>query len=246
MAPARTRRRQAEPFGASDGRDLAHEFCRLDSRSAERHPRRCLRARLRAARRRDSTPQAAYDIDCGRARRRLRSECTRRGCERRICHGRTRCESFAQRDGGVGGGQYRGRGASRSALNGIGGNVAYKFAFIMDPLEKVLIDKDTTFVFMLEAQFRGHEVYFLGLKDLYARGPQVIARARRCEVVRGVPHFRFHDDGAEYPIENFDAVFMRKDPPADANYLYATMLLSLADTRRTFFLNHPRGLREAI
>ncbi|HSU90814.1 MAG TPA: glutathione synthase [Sporolactobacillaceae bacterium] len=123
--------------------------------------------------------------------------------------------------------------------------MAYKFAFIMDPLEKVLVDKDTTFVFMLEAQFRGHEVYFLGLKDLYARGPQVIARARRCEVVRGVPHFRFHDDGAEYPIENFDAVFMRKDPPADANYLYATMLLSLADTRRTFVLNDPRGLREA-
>jgi len=29
--------------------------------------------------------------------------------------------------------------------------VAYKFAFVMDPLEKVLVDKDTTFVFMLEA-----------------------------------------------------------------------------------------------
>src|ERR1700674_6051968 len=88
--------------------------------------------------------------------------------------------------------------------------MARRFAFIMDPLDRVLVDKDTTFVFMLEAQFRGHEVYFLGLKDLYARGPQVIARARRCEVVRGVPHFRFHDDGAEYLIENFDAVFMRK------------------------------------
>lgn len=123
--------------------------------------------------------------------------------------------------------------------------MSYKFAFIMDPLEKVLVDKDTTFVFMLEAQFRGHEVYFLGLHDLYARGPQVIARARRCEVVRGTPHFRFLDEGAEYLIENFDAVFMRKDPPADAHYLYATMLLSLADSRRTFVLNSPSGLREA-
>src|SRR5258708_12818357 len=71
-----------------------------------------------------------------------------------------------------------------------------------------------------------------------------MARGRRWEVVRGVPHFRFLDEGAEYPIENFDAVFMRKDPPADANYLYATMLLSLADTRRTFVLNDPRGLPE--
>ena len=47
--------------------------------------------------------------------------------------------------------------------------MAYKFAFIMDPLENVLVDKDTTFVFMLEALKRGHQVYFLGLRDLYAR-----------------------------------------------------------------------------
>jgi len=122
---------------------------------------------------------------------------------------------------------------------------AHKFAFIMDPLEHVLVDKDTTFVFMLEAQFRGHEIYFLGLRDLYARGPHVIARARRCEVMRKDPHYKFLDDAVEYPLETFDAVFMRKDPPADAAYLYATMLLSLADSHRTFVLNNPAGLREA-
>jgi glutathione synthase len=123
---------------------------------------------------------------------------------------------------------------------------ANKFAFLMDPLDRVIVDKDTTFVFMLEAQFRGHEIYFLELRDLYARGRHVIARARRCELTRrGDPHYKFLDDGAEYPIENFDAVFMRKDPPADAAYLYATMLLSLADSRQTFVLNNPAGLREA-
>ncbi|MGC1191942.1 MAG: hypothetical protein WA861_15220, partial [Candidatus Binatus sp.] len=124
--------------------------------------------------------------------------------------------------------------------------VARKFAFIMDPLERALVDKDTTFVFMLEAQFRGHEIYFLGLRDLYARGQQVIARVRQCELTRrGNPHYKFLDDGVEFPLEHFDAIFMRKDPPADAAYLYATMLLSLADERKTFVLNHPAGLREA-
>ncbi|MFZ0659921.1 MAG: glutathione synthase [Candidatus Binataceae bacterium] len=121
----------------------------------------------------------------------------------------------------------------------------HKFAFIMDPLEGVLVDKDTTFVFMLEALRRGHEIYFLGLRDLYARGPQVMMRARRCEVMRATPHFRFLDEGDDYAIEHFAAVWMRKDPPADANYLYATMLLGLADPRRTFVLNNPSGLREA-
>src|SRR5215831_4271560 len=123
--------------------------------------------------------------------------------------------------------------------------VVYKFAFIMDPLEGVLVDKDTTFAFMLEAQKRGHPVYFLRLRDLYADGRQVRMHAWRCKVERATPHFRFLDKGADYPIETFDAVFMRKDPPADAPYLYATMLLSLADPRRTFLLNDPAGLREA-
>jgi len=123
--------------------------------------------------------------------------------------------------------------------------VAYKFAFVMDPLEAVLPDKDTTFVFMLEALRRGHALYHLGLRELYAHGHQPYAEARRCEVARAQPHYRFLDNGAQYPLEAFDAIFMRTDPPADAPYLYATMILSLADRTRTFVLNEPAGLREA-
>ena len=123
--------------------------------------------------------------------------------------------------------------------------MAYKFAFVMDPLEAVLPDKDTTFVFMLEALRRGHELYHLGLKGLYAHGHRAFAYARRCEVARAEPHHRFLDNGAQYPLEAFDAIFMRKDPPADDVYLYATMILSLANRSRTFVLNEPAGLREA-
>jgi glutathione synthase len=123
--------------------------------------------------------------------------------------------------------------------------VAYKFAFVMDPLEAVLADKDTTFVFMLEALRRSHELYHLGLKALYTQGHQAFAHARRCEVMRTQPHYRFLDNGAQYPLEAFDAIFMRKDPPADDVYLYATMILSLANRSRTFVLNEPMGLREA-
>ncbi len=121
----------------------------------------------------------------------------------------------------------------------------YKFAFIMDPLENVLVDKDTTFVFMLEALKRGHRLFVLGLRDLYVRGHQALGWARRCEVMRAAPHYRFLDEGAQYPLEAFHAIFMRKDPPADPLYLYATMFLSLVDDSRTFVLNSPAGLREA-
>jgi glutathione synthase len=123
--------------------------------------------------------------------------------------------------------------------------VPYKFAFVMDPLENVLPDKDTTFVFMLESLKRGHQIFHLGISDLYAIGHQAFGRARQCSVMRASAYFRFLDNGADYPLEAFDAIFMRKDPPADAAYLYATMLLSLVDSRRTFVLNAPAGLREA-
>ena len=115
----------------------------------------------------------------------------------------------------------------------------------MDPLEAVMPDKDTTFVFMLEALRRGHEVYHLGLRGLHTHGHRAFADARRCEVARAEPHYRFLDHEAQYPLEAFDAIFMRKDPPADAPYLYATLILSLADRARTFVLNEPAGLREA-
>jgi len=115
----------------------------------------------------------------------------------------------------------------------------------MDPLEKVVPDKDTTFAFMLESLARGHELFHLGLKDLVAHNNRVFGQARRCTVMREAPYFRFIDDGAVYPLEYFAAIFMRKDPPADAAYLYATMLLSLTERSSTFILNEPAGLREA-
>jgi glutathione synthase len=124
-------------------------------------------------------------------------------------------------------------------------SVKKKIAFVMDSLESVLPDKDTTFAFMIEALARGYELFHLGLKDLFAHGHRVFGQARRCAVMRETPHFRFLDDGAQYPLEHFDAIFMRKDPPADAAYLYATMLLSLTGRSHTFILNEPAGLREA-
>jgi glutathione synthase len=123
--------------------------------------------------------------------------------------------------------------------------VPYRFLFVMDPLSQVLVDKDTTFAFMLETVARGHEAYFAGLKDLVARGHQPYAFARRVEVARTTPHYKFLDEGDNYQLEHFHAIFMRKDPPVDAPFAYAAMLLALADTRRTFVMNRPNALLTA-
>ena len=120
-----------------------------------------------------------------------------------------------------------------------------RFAFIMDPIQNVLIDKDTTFVFMLESQARGHEVWYLEMRDLFVHRSRAMGRTRRIEIRRELGnHFTFHGEATE-PLGAFDAVFMRKDPPFDVPYLHATQFLDLAQQDGAFVMNNPAGLRAA-
>src|SRR5437899_9419927 len=121
---------------------------------------------------------------------------------------------------------------------------AKRFLFVMDPIERILPDKDTTFVFMLESQARQHAVYTCGIGDLFVSDCTPCARCRRTAVARAVPHYQSFEERTE-PLNWFDAIFMRKDPPVDLAYLFATLMLSLVDPASTVVLNDPRGLRDA-
>ena len=119
-----------------------------------------------------------------------------------------------------------------------------KVAVVMDPVDTINIDKDTTFVLILEAQRRGHQMYFLELDDLFIRGGAAHGRYRRLQLARATPHYQLgeFETGA---LEDFDSVWMRKDPPFDMKFFFATHLLSLIDQSKCFVMNHPKGLREA-
>jgi len=119
-----------------------------------------------------------------------------------------------------------------------------RLLFIMDPLEQILPDKDTTFVFMLESLRRSHEVFSCGIDELFIDRCIPRARCRRTEVMRSTPHFRRFEERNE-ALTWFDTVLMRKDPPFDLRYLSATHILSLIDPATTLVLNNPRGLRDA-
>jgi glutathione synthase len=114
----------------------------------------------------------------------------------------------------------------------------------MDPLAHVLVDKDTTFAFMLEGDRRGHEQHHCGITDLLIDGDVPRAHVRRASVRRAKVFYTLSETRS-VPLLWFDVVFMRKDPPFDLAYFFATHLLGLVDRRRTFVLNDPRGLREA-
>ena len=120
----------------------------------------------------------------------------------------------------------------------------FKIGVVMDSVDKINIDKDTTFVLMLEAERRGHQVYFMELDDLFIRGGTAHGRHRPLHLARGTPHYEL-GDFAVGALEDFDSVWMRKDPPFDMKFFFATHLLSLIDQRNCFVMNHPKGLREA-
>jgi glutathione synthase len=117
-------------------------------------------------------------------------------------------------------------------------------AFVMDPVESIDIDADTTFVLMLEAQARGHRVLFVDPADLTVSDGRVEARVRSLTLRREAG--RHADLGPPRRVvldDDVDVVFQRKDPPVDAEYVVATQILTLC--RRARVLNRPEGILAA-
>jgi glutathione synthase len=117
-----------------------------------------------------------------------------------------------------------------------------RFVYVMDPIERVLPDKDTTFAFVRSAQGRGHQSLHCEPRDLFVKGGDVFARGRQLTVSDVAPHTTF-GEVVEVRLADVEAVFIRKDPPFDNMYLMATLLLEQV-RGRTVLVNDPRGLRE--
>ncbi len=118
-----------------------------------------------------------------------------------------------------------------------------RVAFLIDPIETLIVGHDTSLAFMFECQRRGHEVHCFEQKDLEYRGGEVCAATKRVELqrVKG-DHYRVIAEG-RLRLSAFDVVFLRKDPPVDVEYLHATQLVELA--RGPLLVNDPAGLRDA-
>ncbi|KAF1044879.1 glutathione synthase [Xylophilus sp.] len=117
--------------------------------------------------------------------------------------------------------------------------------FIADPLESFKIYKDSTFAMMRELQLRGHAIASAGPQDLsWQRGGQVTAQVRRIRLT-GDDDAWFVEEGKEaVALREFGAVIMRKDPPFDSEYFYATHLLEQAERDGAKVFNKPRALRD--
>ncbi|MCJ0765947.1 glutathione synthase [Variovorax terrae] len=117
--------------------------------------------------------------------------------------------------------------------------------FVADPLSTFKIYKDTTFSMMREAQRRGHRIAACEPCDLVWRsGAPVVATVREI-TLSGDAHDWFREDAAPLKaLKDFDAIVMRKDPPFDSEYFYATHLLEQAEREGARVFNQPRTLRD--
>lgn len=120
-----------------------------------------------------------------------------------------------------------------------------RFLFILDEIAGLHLEGDSSYALMLEAAGRGHELWTTTIADLGLEHEDAVAVARPTGVRPAeTPAEAFSLEApSTVPLDAFDAVFMRKDPPVDMDYLQTTWLLDRA-RGKTVLVNDPRGLRE--
>jgi len=119
-----------------------------------------------------------------------------------------------------------------------------KLGVVMDPISQVNVKKDSSMAMMFEAQKRGYEIYYMEMKDLYLDQGQCRATAQKLKVFDDSEHWYELDDVNDIAVSELDAVLMRKDPPFDTEFIYATYMLERAEVEGTLIVNKPQSLRD--
>ncbi|OZS43404.1 glutathione synthase [Photobacterium sanguinicancri] len=119
-----------------------------------------------------------------------------------------------------------------------------KLGIVMDPIESINIKKDSSFAMMMEAQRRGWEIHYMEMNDLSLEQGKAVARTR-VVTLQEDPNgwFEFQSE-QEIALSDLDAVLMRKDPPFDTEYIYATYILERAENEGALIVNKPQSLRD--
>ena len=120
-----------------------------------------------------------------------------------------------------------------------------KLGVIMDPITGINPKKDTTLGLLLAAQAKGFELYYMELADLTLRDGAAMAHMKPLTVHDSYTHWHdFTGETVRKPLTELDVILMRKDPPFDAEYVYATWLLEHAVREGAKVFNEPRAIRD--
>lgn len=122
--------------------------------------------------------------------------------------------------------------------------MSIKLGIVMDPIESINIKKDTTFAMMLEAQKRGYDIFYMQIGDLYIDNGQPRSKVTKISVEENPANFYQVLAQDDICLSELSVLLMRKDPPVDSQFIYATHIFSLAKSAGTLVVNDPQALRD--
>jgi len=113
----------------------------------------------------------------------------------------------------------------------------------MDPINKINTKKDSTLAMLKEASLRQWELVYFEQGDLFSRSGDPNGIGRPLTLQDAEQWYQLSEE-KEYHLGDFDFILMRKDPPFDVNYIYATYLLEKAEQSGAIIVNKPQSLRD--
>ncbi|UHM91411.1 glutathione synthase [Rahnella victoriana] len=119
-----------------------------------------------------------------------------------------------------------------------------KLGIVMDPISSINIKKDTSFAMLLEAQSRGYELHYMEMNSLYLRGGEGRATTKKLSVKQDYDGWYEFGTEQDIALQELDVILMRKDPPFDTEFIYATYILERAEEKGTLIVNKPQSLRD--
>ncbi|CAL4325173.1 Glutathione synthetase [Buchnera aphidicola (Thelaxes suberi)] len=119
-----------------------------------------------------------------------------------------------------------------------------KIGIIMDPIESINIKKDSTFTMLLEAQRRDYKIYYINIKNLYWEEGEAYGQSKIIKIQneQHLSWFSYHEKKT-IKLSILDVILMRKDPPVDLEFIYATYILEFAEKKGVLVINKPKSLR---
>ena len=118
---------------------------------------------------------------------------------------------------------------------------------VMDPIQHIKPHKDSSFAMLLEAQRRGHKLFYMQPEDLYLQNGQPFAQTSELKVWDRDSASQYYGFGGTHnlALKELDIILIRQDPPFTNDYLYSTHMLELAEAQGVLVVNKPQSLRDA-
>ena len=120
-----------------------------------------------------------------------------------------------------------------------------KLGIVMDPITTINIKKDSSFAMLLKAQSRDYEMFYMEMADLYLLDGIAYASVKPLTVRDNLSDWFTLGQAKDIPLAELNVVLMRKDPPFDTEYIYATYILEQAEQAGTLVVNKTQSLRDA-